>query len=302
MLSAPIIHARTKLNDFPAGLLVMPEDFTPQDAKWARACISQSTRFLEMCGTKGRRVIFSNQAVVVTGLSIRIGDLYTLCGKQPRYDTVDRTRINYAFIGLVIPKSQITAPFDVPYHIFLAQYEAYMQQLWDLPYHDTGITAVKSVYTHFPLPQNVSICDIPDITNEKTRIVLDMSYAPLAEICAKVTLIARDQPEFAFCSDIPNAASVIESDFSIVTAKNAQQIIAVLEQKAEKDVVQQAQNTDKFRPFIKPFLKISSDKKQETLDWVKSGIAKTWKAIPKAVKIGGLLVIALSSVASKKKN
>ena len=74
-----------------------------------------------LSGKYGRRLIFCNATVLVTGISIRIKDLYSACGKIARYETVDGNRENYAFIGLVIPKEQIAEAFDVPYTAFSAK-------------------------------------------------------------------------------------------------------------------------------------------------------------------------------------
>lgn len=296
MLIAPIIHARTKNNDFPSGLLVVPSDFTSADVSWARKYITQSTRYFEVVGNQGRRVIFSNQNVVVTGLSIRILDLYILCGKQPQYDKVDGNRTNFAFIGLVIPKNEISAPFDVPYTVFLEQYETYMQKLWDHPYEEIGMTAVKAAYTDVTCPPAADVCDIPNITDKKTRCVLDNSYAPMDSICAKVTMLAKESKSLGFCSNIPNASSVIESDFSILTADNAQNIIDALEREEKK----KAKQRDLTIPYSKPDTSDAS-KVSSLLNSIASGIKKTWKAIPKAVKIiGGFVIVVLASTANKK--
>ena len=299
MLAAPIIHARTKYNDFPYGLLVTPEGFRPQDAKWARTYITQSTRFMELSSNRGRRVVFCNDSFVVTGLSIRIADLYALCGKTPKYDKIGPDRSNFAFIGLVIPKNEVGTAFDVPYSVFLEQYEAYMRLLWEIPYSETGLTAVSAPYTALCLPEAAAVCELPALENENMRIVLDTDYAPLDAICAKITQMAAGMPELGFCSDVPNAVSVISSQFSVVTAKNAQQIIAALEREAQKEEAVPPRNTDKVPSFLHRFRKT---KPQETLVRFVAGVTKTWKAIPKAVKIGSLVVIALSSVAGKKKD
>lgn len=299
MLAAPIIHARTKYNDFPSGLLVIPDDFTPRDTQWARTYITQSTRYLELMGTAGRRVVFSNADVVVSGLSIRIKDLYHLCGKSPQYGKVDGTRVNYAFIGLVIPKNQITTAFDIPYSVFLEQYETYMQMLWEMPPRENGITTTKVPYSQFQLPQAQAVCEIPRLEDEKMRIVLDANDFPLESICAKVALMAQEGA-LGFCSDVPNATSVTASNFSIVTAKHPQQIIAALEREAAKATAHQPQDTHKFNPFSKFARKDISAQAQVVLNQVAAGVKNTWKSIPKVIKVGSLLIVVLSSLTNKK--
>ena len=263
MLFAPIIHARTKNNDFPSKLLVVPENFTNEDISWARKYITQSTRYFELSGKYGRRLIFCNATVLVTGISIRIKDLYSACGKIARYETVDGNRENYAFIGLVIPKEQIAEAFDVPYTAFLEQYEKVMDSLWEVPFNEGGITSTISQYTCITLPKAQNICDsIPDITNEKTKCVLDIDYAPIDSVCARVTMLMLNQKVLGFCSDIPTANTVIESDFSIVTAKNAQQIIDTLEREEQK----KSKNTSKVKATEFPFIQTDENEKQKNAE------------------------------------
>lgn len=304
MLFAPIVHARTKNNDFPSKLLVVPDNFTNEDISWARKYITQSTRYFELSGKYGRRLIFCNETVIITGISIRIKDLYLACGKPARYEIVDSNRENYAFIGLVIPKEQITEPFDVPYTVFLEQYEKVMDSLWDVPYCENGITSTISQYTFITLPKTENICEsIPDITSEKTRCVLDNDYASVDSVCAGVTMLMLNKKALGFCSDIPTANTVIESDFSVVTARNAQQIIDTLEREEQK----KSKNTSNGKSTKFPFGQTDENTKQKkeassVIDNIWSETKKIWKNIPKPVKVGGFLILILAVVGGIEKD
>ncbi|MBQ2868375.1 MAG: hypothetical protein IJE87_08390, partial [Firmicutes bacterium] len=234
MLTAPILHARTQNNDFPSSMLVVPQGFTAEDTSWARKYIKQSTRYLELAKNHGRRLIFCNETLLVTGLTIRIRDLYAICGKAPKYDTVETHRTNFAFIGLVIPKSEITAPFDVPYSIFLEQYEAYMDLLWNIPFSDAGLTAVSAPYRNIAFPAAREVFDLPDPDSDQVRYVLDANIASLESLAAKSVELMMKRNNFAFCSDIPSVNNVIDGDFRIVTSYQAQKIIDDLTPKEPK--------------------------------------------------------------------
>lgn len=300
MLISPLIHARTKNNDFPSSLLVVPKDFSDQDIKWARKYITQSTRYFELSEKIGRRVLFSNQRTVISGLSIRIQDLYTICNRTPKFDKVDGNRTNYAFIGLAIPKSEITYAFDIPYSIFLDHYEKYMEACWDIPYTEGGLIALKADYVNEILPTAKEVCDIPSITTIKTKCVLDINYASLESMCARITQMMLETDYLGFCSDIPNANSVIESDFSIVTAKHAQSILDALEREQNKKKSSESNKAAGNRSFLSNVITKKQDNSSDFFGTIITSIEKTWKAIPKAIKvIGGLVIIVLVSSNNK---
>lgn len=299
MLAAPIIHARTKNNDFPSQLLVSPNGFSPEDVLWARRYITQSTRYFELAGKEGRRLIFCNQSLIVSGISIRIGDLYHLCGKEPRFDRVDGNRVNYAFVGLVIPKAEITRAFDIPYSAFLDQYNTYMDLLWETPYNENGISASKSEYTPIEFPAAESVCDIPALNQDNAKCILDANYASLDSVCAKVTLIMKNKSKFAFCSDIPNVNSVIDGDFMIVTSPNAQGIMDALEREEKKRMAEAAEARPTRSVFNPPHSK-KAERSSGFIPEFAAAVGKTWKNVPKAAKFaielcGTLLVIYIAS-------
>jgi hypothetical protein len=234
MLTAPIIHARTLKNDFPGTLLAAPQGFTPEDTAWARKYILQSTRYLEFSKSEGRRLIFCSKKLLVTGLTIHIRDLYALCGKEPRYDTLEN-RDNYAFIGFAIPKSEITAAFDIPYSVFLDLYESFMEKLWDLPFSETGLPTAYVPYRNMEFPRAKEVYpDIPKPKSDKVRYILDAGTAPLDSIAARAVELMLKQDNFSFCSDIPNIRNVLDGDLRIVTSYSAATILQDLQEANSK--------------------------------------------------------------------
>lgn len=234
MLAAPIIHARTKNYDFPSGLFVVPEGFSAADVSWARKYILDSTRFFELSGPQGRRVIFCNEELIVSGVSIRIGDLYRLCGREPKYEHVDGKRINYAFIGMAFSKSEVLEIPEISFEYLLEIYEQYMEMLWDKEPGETHLEAVNSVYTSCVFPHAGDGCDIPVMTKDNPQLVIDEKFAELPAIASTIIRQMKDLSDYAFCSDMPNATSVLDSSFYVVTSPNAQGIIETMKKKEEK--------------------------------------------------------------------
>ena len=88
ILAAPIIHARNVKHDFPSRLLVIPDDFLDSDIQWARSYILDSTACMELSGQEGRRVVFCNNKVVVTGISVFIFKTFFLLPFLNEADTI----------------------------------------------------------------------------------------------------------------------------------------------------------------------------------------------------------------------
>lgn len=229
--TAPIIHARTRDVDFRANLLVVPDWFSPSDTAWCRTYITESTRYFEIVGQQGRKVLFCNDNTVVIGLSIFIRDLYRMCAKEPKYHLVDGTRTNYAFIGFVFPRTAITQPFAIPPSMFLEQFEKYMELRWQDSDKEKEIaltaTKVPSVTMDFPEATSVSSVLKQPLTHEKQVFHSDAvtSDQIIAEILSK--LCRGWNP--AFCSDLPNSTSFLDSHLSICTSSHYVKIQEALE-------------------------------------------------------------------------
>ncbi|MDE5696718.1 MAG: hypothetical protein K2I96_04780 [Lachnospiraceae bacterium] len=242
---APIIHARTKDVDFRSGLLTIPENFKDSDVQWARKYILDSTRYFELAGEDGRWTAFCNKDVVVTGVSIYIENLYKKCNRRPCYAQVDGRRKNYAFIGFVIQKSDITEAFDVPYSMLLEQYEKYMELRWDDSIDDTSnsLLATRAKYQSVYFPTAEGVSNVLRLYDQQKKTVLDLGVDSLESILARLMLIMKDECNLSFCSDMPNATSVIESQFQIVTSRNAHGIISTIQKRAES---QQTRRQEEF--------------------------------------------------------
>lgn len=247
--AAAIIHGRTKNVDFRAGLLVQPSGFTEQDVKRARKYITDSTRYFELAGPGGRRVVFTVGKYLITGISIKISELYKLSDREAKYTYVDNKRDNFGFIGLAIPIEDITAPFQFPYDILIDQYEKYMELRWE-DSEEHPKEAYKPSLSDFevievPALELTGAIDFSDLPAGK-RCVLALDVDTPDNIAAVVTYNIKRTPWLSYCSDLPNTTSVRESEFAVVTAQNADGILnALLKEDSMKEKENAAQKDDR---------------------------------------------------------
>lgn len=270
ILAAPIVHARNAKHDFPSRLLVIPDDFSDSDIQWARSYILDSTACMELSGQEGRRVAFCNDKVVVIGISVFIEHLYSACGKTTKYAKVDGNRDNYAFVGFVIPKGMIKKALDVPLFLLLEEYEKYMNLRWEEESSDGYLNPLREKYSFIDFPEADDLCNIPIPVLRQKKHVLDVNEAPLESMLAKVTFEMRRSDCIAFCSNMPNASSIISSKFTLVTAKNADRILEVmrnreLEEAKELEKPEENQEEEKRKKRFKYPAK-STKKKEEKTD------------------------------------
>lgn len=251
---APLIHARTKLVDFRSGFLVKPENFSDSDVNWANALVLDSTRFFELGGEHGRRVVFSNGRFVVSGITILIQNLFQKCGRAPEYHRVDESqqRLAYGFIGIVLPVSAAQKPFDIPYEVFLNLYLQYVVPRWDETTHDAGVhEATRAGYMEGDFPTPESVADLDTLLSKvDKKLILDDVFAEREGIAAYILSKALCEKKIAFCSDISLSKAIIESGFDIVTCKNADLMVLNGEQKIRpsKPHGESSEKAPAFRP------------------------------------------------------
>jgi hypothetical protein len=230
---APLIHVRTKFVDFRSGFLVQPENFTEEDVNWAKRLVLDSTRYFELCSEKGRRVVFSNGRLVVSGLTILIEELFKLCGKKPEYHRVDESqkRLAYGFIGVVLPAFSVKDPFDIPYDVFLETYLRYVVPRWEENLSEAAHEVTRAKYLTRELPKAAVVAELEYLHNKiQNKIVLNENIAEREGIAAYVLHKALQGDRITFCSDITLPKAIEESAFDIVTCKNADKVFFNMEQ------------------------------------------------------------------------
>ena len=231
--AAFIIRGRIKNNDFPYNFLVSPENFSAQKVTWARKFAVDSTRYFDLNRDEGRRVIFCDDEYVVSGVSIDISALCEKCEHEATYAKVDGDRNNYAFMGFVFKKGMDYDAFDIPYEMFLGQYERYMSVLWEIPSAANGLDAVTSQYEMFSFPEVYELEYDDLLLHTGKKLVIDSRSLDIASLTASITKRMWRIDEFSFCSNLPNGKSVLESDFSVVTSSNSDAIRKAI-QEAER--------------------------------------------------------------------
>lgn len=304
--AAAIIHGRTKNVDFRAGLLVQPSGFSEQDVKRAKKYITDSTRYFELAGPGGRRVVFTVGRYLITGISIKIAELYKLSDREAKYTYVDNKRDNFGFIGLAIPIEDITAPFQFPYDILIDQYEKYMELRWE-DSEDHPKEAYKPSLSDFevievPALELTGAIDFSASPAGK-RCVLALDVDTPDNIAAVVTYNMKRAPWLSYCSDLPNTTSVRESEFAVVTAQNADGILNALlaeESMQEKAGQKDDREDDKSRLKNLKNRKLSDKnnkgKERESETKQDNSTDNKWKEFLRplglfVVSVGGLLLV-----------
>lgn len=234
--AASIIHGRTKNVDFRSGLLVRPENFSEEDALLARKYITSSTRYFEMAGSGGRRVVFPIGNTVVTGISLCFSELYKKTGRPEQYVEVDNGRTNYGFVGFAIPIRELSSPFELSYDALADEFEKYMSLRWEDEDEDCASRqSAISNYQPMDFWETQTAGDIDfSILDGKHKCVIGSDVDTAEHIAAAVTMAIPVNPTLSFCSDLPNVTSVKESRFVVVTSDNAASIKNSLEKEEQE--------------------------------------------------------------------
>ena len=226
---APLLHARTKNVDFHSGFLVLPAGFSEADARYAHSLVLDSTRFLELAGPDGRRVVFGNGNFVVTGITIIIEDLFKKCGLEPEYHKVDHKdgRLAYGFIGIAMPVSKEMPPFDVPYETFLNIYRKHIKARWEETLDSEGVhDPLKIQFEEAEVPAAVSIPNYDaQFAYRSGKLLLEDTIETRDGIAAYVLSKALRKEQIALCTDITLPKAIAENGFDIITCKNASAIL-----------------------------------------------------------------------------
>ncbi|MCL2659930.1 MAG: hypothetical protein FWD64_05360 [Acidobacteriaceae bacterium] len=253
---APVIHARTQYVDFRYDLVAAPEGFTPEDTNWARTLILNSTRFMDQCDSSGRRVVFGNGSVCVTGLTIRVKDLYLRCGIEPRYYKVDENegREAYVFIGMAVRVDPSAQAFDVPERTLLDVYEKYVVPRWHETIGDEHCFRQTSVpYAQIDVPAAGTPLSLDTYTPARGgKVVLSTADNERDQVAAGVLASALQGQKIAFCSDMPNATSVLESQFDLVTTPNAESILREIARRTGDAQDGGSEGSGKTTPGVNP--------------------------------------------------
>ncbi|SFR92131.1 hypothetical protein [Anaeromicropila populeti] len=226
---APIIHARTKYVDFRKGLLVLPVDFSETDAQDVHSLVLDSTRFFELAGTSGRRVVYGNGKFVVSGISIIFQELFKLCNKEPEFNRVDHEngRLAYGFVGVVFPVASRPNLFDIPNEVFLNIYLKHIKTRWEETTETENVFGSKKVeYEEIDLPDAGRIANFDtQLSNRSGKLLLEDIPEDCDATVAYVLSKALRGERIAFCSNITIPKLISESRFDIVTCRNASSIL-----------------------------------------------------------------------------
>ena len=219
----PVVHARTFNLDFKTGkLLVAPDAFTEDDSLLIYNIAKESTRQREMAPIFGRYVIYGNKSYAVVGRTVRFLDLYTACGREPKYCHVDKEngRTAYGFVGLMIHKGTITEPFVFSDDLLLNVYEQCIEDLWNEVAGE--INAYETKKMGFIDVEVESMSAQPDyaplLSQTVSPIILEDSDELREQIIYNAMRKALNGESISLCTSV---SALDGNTFSIITCKNA---------------------------------------------------------------------------------
>mgnify|MGYP006916050620 CR=1 FL=1 len=174
MQAAFIMHARTKYNDFMQGnFLVKPENFPNEEIVKVYEHVGNETRYFDIAPSEGIKITFCDKKFIVLGVSIKIAELYKLCGRETKYSRVDNDNgrsNNHAFMGFVFKREdieEIHEEFDITYKLLLEHYERYISDIWEKPFSIEGIKPIFSRYERISLTKTADTSKIAvSVTHE----------------------------------------------------------------------------------------------------------------------------------------
>ena len=219
----PVVHARTFNLDFKTGkLLVAPDAFTEDDSLLIYNIAKESTRQREMAPIFGRYVIYGNKSYAVVGRTVRFLDLYTACGREPKYCHVDKEngRTAYGFVGLMIPKETITEPFVFSDNLLLDVYEQCIEDRWnevagEINAYETKKMGFIDVEVE-PMPVQPDYA--PLLSQTVSPIILEDSDELREQIIYHAMRKALNGESISLCTSV---SALDGNTFSIITCKNA---------------------------------------------------------------------------------
>ena len=124
-------------------------------------------------------------------------------------------------------------PIDIPLYLYLETFEKYMALRWNDANVPAALLHTKAKYEMLSFPNTDRVSTLLQAPSGSYPQVINIQSDPIESIVAQARLLAWKHSNFAFCSDIPTATCVIESNFSAVTSANAKSINDVLGQQAE---------------------------------------------------------------------
>ena len=225
---APIIHARTALNDFPGGMLLLaPDTFSDDEVKSCRMKADNSTRDFDMARDNGRRFYFCTDKYIIFGASLRIQKLHELGGGAvEKYEFVEDPGASgkhvHGFIGLAIKRDNISKlkRFIFPYALLAKYYDVFMNEHW----HDA--TNPNSAYRHpfelkeikEELAQKVPEGDLISIDCRENGLLVFDENKYSADIIVSHLVTVRNNVNFSYCSDVYCVDMAMHGEFEAISS------------------------------------------------------------------------------------
>lgn len=219
----PVLHARTYNIDFRTGkLLIEPEVFSPSDSATIHNVAAESTRRRELAPSCGRYVVYGAGAYSIVGRTVRFSDLYSRCGKEPKYIRVDKEngRLAYGFVGLMIETRNQIEPFILSDELILEIYERCIKERWEeTEEFKNAYDTMKFGFMDFDVQPKATLADYELWTEHSSGLTILEDTDDLRE---QVVYSAMSQAFKGKRISLCTSVSVLDNNiYNVVTCKDA---------------------------------------------------------------------------------
>lgn len=216
MIIAPLIHTRTFSNDFDSRIKVIPKSFLDSDINWARKSILEATKSID--GLQGERwVIIDNSKFRIAGVVGFLKDICLECHtneKSKEYEELffdDKGRLVYAFIGIVINKSQTNNYCPLTYEYLWDTFVKLIHPVWKRTYQEQ----IKVDFIEYNSTMNIDL-NIPNINVICTKELYESNPTLDYNLFLKY-LCDKSKSDFSLCTNMNDYNVVKTCNFSILT-------------------------------------------------------------------------------------
>ena len=216
MIIAPLIHTRTFRNDFDSRIKVIPNSFLDSDINWVRKTILEATKSID--SLQGERwVIIDNSKFRIAGV---VGFLKDICLKchtneeSKEYEELffdDKGRLVYAFIGIVINKSQTNNYCPVTRKYLWETFVKLIHPVWKRTYQEQ----IRVDFTDYNASENLNN-NISDVNILDAKEFYESNPSLDYNLFLKY-LCNKNKSNFSLCTNVNDYNVVKACSFSILT-------------------------------------------------------------------------------------
>lgn len=264
----PIIHTRTYKCDFNPDFSIRPDFFQTADIKWARQHVLGATASID--SLQGERwLVADNEKFRMAGIVSFIKNIYEKITSSKDGDTSaqklfcdNKGRLVYAFIGIVINKSECTnwQPGELPFDSLWKMYNKSISPIWEGTSQETKLS--RSFDLEFNTYKNLKI-DIPTYIENKSYYESNIT----SDYNLFCYYLNYNSSNYSFCSNINDYKTAQDTIFDCIsTSRNnitrlerananksyeKESIINLVQSNNEQQQLLEFKNKEEFFEFLK---------------------------------------------------